>query len=255
MTERELEYWQMGEGVFAFKAQKAPRFEYDKGFYFLSGREKNISKRIKRGCASQKKMALALKSTELIARLPSILFVGITGSLAMHNTQAGDDIDLLVISQKNTMWTSRLLVHVLLKLKGIEIRRFGQKAESNKICLNMWLDESDLTISPSLFAAHELAQIIPLADRLKTYEKLMAKNVWYKKYWPHTHEAKVLRTCKAQKFLPLAIFEPIAYLLQKAYMRHKITREMVSRRRALFHPVDWERRIITELARRGVVLK
>mgnify|MGYP007068927745 CR=1 FL=1 len=84
MTERELEYWQMGEGVFAFKAQKAPRFEYDKGFYFLSGRENNISKRIKRGCASQKKIALELKSPDLKARLPSLLVLGITGSLAIH---------------------------------------------------------------------------------------------------------------------------------------------------------------------------
>ncbi len=254
MTERELDHWQMGEEVFTFKPQNTPRFEHTKGFYFLSGREKIIFKRMKRGRASQQKMTLALKSAELIAKLPSILFVGITGSLAMHNARVSDDIDLLVISRKNSLWTSRFLAHALLKFKGIEVRRFGYKAEKNKICLNMWLDESRLAVAPSLFTAHELAQIIPLVNKNKTYEKLMAKNVWYKKYWPHVQVAKA-KSSKNRNFLPLAIFEPIAYYGQKAYMRHKITHETVGWRRALFHPVDWERKVFAELARRGVVLK
>ena len=60
----------------------------------------------------------------------------------MDNAGEKDDIDLFVITSKGTLWITRLLLVSLLIFMG-QYRGRGKK-ESQKVCLNMLIDEVGL---------------------------------------------------------------------------------------------------------------
>ena len=120
------------------------KVESKNDYYFISGREGLVYKRLIRQRYSNKKMDLAKKASKVISIVPSVKMIGITGSLAMNNASENSDIDLLVIAKRGTLWQTRLLVYILLKLLNYPIRIPGNVKEKDKLCLNMWMDESDL---------------------------------------------------------------------------------------------------------------
>jgi hypothetical protein len=103
--------------------------------------------------------------------------VAVSGALAMSNAAGPlDDIDILIVTQADRLWLARmfviLVVHALRPL-GVEI------------CPNYVMPEHRLELHESgLFAAHELAQLVPLYG-LRTYEALMASNRWLNRYLPN----------------------------------------------------------------------
>ena len=263
---KEIKRWRPGKAIkFGFK--EAPLISSSDGFYFIKGEEKQVEKRLKKEGFSKKKIKIARRYGKVLRTLPFIKFIGITGSLAMKNADFDSDIDLLIITKRNTLWTSRLLVFFLLKFKEIPVRRYFDKEVKNKLCLNMWLDETDLVWGDrNLFSAHEIAQVIPIFNKDKTYERFIFSNSWIFDFWPNaiSNKEKFFKNYnpnKEESFLSRLIYfcvsnfiEPLAYFLQRLYMRGKITREIVSRERAVFHPVDWNKKVIRELKIRGVVV-
>ena len=261
---KEIKRWQPGKGIkFGFK--KAILISSSRGFYFIKGEEKQVGERLKREEFSENKIKIAKKYSEVLKFLPFIKFIGITGSLAMGNADFYSDIDLLIITKKRTLWTTRLLVLLFLKFKKISVRRSFDKEVKDKLCLNMWLDEEDLEWhNRNLFSAHEIAQIVPIFNREKTYERFIFLNSWIFDFWPNAipnkeRFFKYNELKKQERFLNKLFYfcisnfvEPLSYFLEKLYMRGKITREIVSRKRAIFHPVDWNKKLMRELKRRVV---
>ena len=165
------------------------------------------------------------------------------------------------------MWTARLLSYVMLYLSGFSLRRAGKRLEKDKLCLNMWMDETKLKVKSqkskvkNLFLAHEIVQIAPIVNKHKTYERFLWENKWVEEYWPNAVSIKYqvvsrkYKNIRSTKYLILNTLEKMAYWLQYLYMKPKITREVVTPKRALFHPFDWGSRVETELAKRGVYEK
>ncbi len=259
LTARELIKWQAGEKI---NIDKKIIVDSKKGFYFLRDSRGLITKRLLRKRFSAQKMKKARKAGKILNFIPTIKMVGVTGALAMENAPQEADIDLLFITQKGFLWTSRLIVLLLLKLTRFPLRKFGDKQQKDKLCLNMWIDERDLVWPANdrnAYTAHEIAQIIPLINRDNAYEKLIWKNRWILDYWPSAVRIPKVnfRNQKSKSksenpsnpvlkasFLPMASFlskliEPVAYRLQYLYMKKKITREVVTPTRAIFHPYDW----------------
>lgn len=242
LTPFDLIRWRAGKKV----KPRDLKFEIsqERGYLFIKGREGLIFKRTIREKNFQRKKEIAQSAANVLARLSTVKAIGLTGSLAMQNAKDFSDIDFLVITKKRTLWTTRLLSFLLLKLAGIPTRRFGDKIEKDKICLNLWLDETVLTWPKSqrnVYTAHEIAQIIPLVDKGKIFEKFLWLNRWIEKYWPNAVGKKysVVRIPKTGYSILVSIFEPFARSFQYLRMRRKITREKVSKKKALFHPQDW----------------
>lgn len=244
LKKEELEKWLFGKGV-NFKLNKIPQVDFKDGFYFLKGKEIQIKKRIEREKISNFKMEIAIKAAKILSFIPTIKMVGITGSLAMKNADFDSDIDFLIITKKGFLWTSRFLSILLLSLAGFAVRRYGDRYTKDKLCLNMWFDESDLVWQErNIFSAHEIAQIIPILNRDETYERFLFSNKWVLDFWPNSVSIK--RNFKEQnKFFlgrffcfVFGLFEVLAYYLQRLYMRGKVSREIVDYKRAVFHPVN-----------------
>jgi len=201
---------------------------------------KDLQNRIRREKISRTKLLLASKAASFLENIPTIKFVGITGSLAMNNAEEASDIDLMLITKNRTLWTTRGIVLVFLKLFGFKLRRAGQKEEKDKLCLNLWLDEGDLEWKDrNEFTAHEIVQIKPLINKNNTFEKFLFKNKWILDYWPNAVTISRFAgsdSADSSKFNFVRSVEKLAFQFQYLYMKRKITNEIVRLTRAQFHP-------------------
>lgn len=254
LTAGELIKWEAGKKI---KIVKGVSVDSKDGFYFLKGRGGVIIKRLLKRRVAVKKLKIARKAGQILSFIPTIRMVGITGALAMENASPDSDIDLLIVTQKGFLWTSRFITLLFLKLIGFPIRKFGDENQKDKLCLNMWLDESNLSWPAkdrNPYTAHEIAQIIPLIDKQGNYQQLLWKNKWIRQFWPNAVRIQEQRGQKIKKsqFLSLGnlfwgFIELAAMKLQFWYMRKKITREKISPTRAIFHPHDWGKVVLARL--------
>ncbi|MGD8472880.1 MAG: hypothetical protein PVH95_03025 [Anaerolineae bacterium] len=146
-------------------------------FWFLAGRERLVGLREEREGFSQTLWCKARRYVWLMAAMPFLRMVSITGSLAMNNaSSAQDDIDLLIVAAKGRVWLTRGLVILVVRLA---------ERMSIELCPNYILSENYLHLDePSLFIAHELAQLVPLYG-LETYHRLLENNAWVIDYLPN----------------------------------------------------------------------
>ena len=115
--------------------------------------------------------------------------------------------------------------------------------------MNMWLDESDLVWPKkdrNIYTAHEIAQASPLVNKDKTCEAFIYKNSWILDFWPNSVK-KERPSVKNTKF-SRGLVEKICYAIQYQYMKPKITREIVTPTRGIFHPNDWSEVVLSRLS-------
>ncbi len=228
----------------------------------IAKRKKNVVDReIKREPAflQEKKKAIAVNAARTLSFIPSILFIGITGSLAMNNAKRESDIDLLIITRSGTLWPTRFISVVLLLLFGFKLRRAGNRDEADKLCLNMWLDETrlDLPQMPrNAYTAHEIAQTVPLINRDYVHERWVTLNKWIFDYWPNAiqrdaHQKPESPQTTLFDFM-LNLLNPVFFYMEYWYMKPKVTRETVALSLALFHPYDWGTHVISLLKKHGI---
>lgn len=241
LTEGELIKWEVGREVLKNK-KAAGKIIFKNGFYFLSGKEGYTFKRLLRERNYINKVTIARKAGNILNHILSIKGLFITGALAMNSADKNADVDLLVITRRGLMWTSRALVLLLFRLLGFPTRKFGDKNEKDKLCFNLWLDEENLSWPSkkrNIFSAHEIAQIKPIINKDNIYERFLYANRWLKDYWPNSVRIiKPKRRPKGKMINLLYLIEAFARKSQYFYMKRKITKEVVGKNKAVFHPKD-----------------
>lgn len=235
----------------------------DKGYFYLKNKNKIVLKRTRKIKESRRKMELALGVCEKLFSIPTVLFIGVSGNLSMLNADKKDDIDLFVITKKNTVWITRLLLVFYLKILG-KYRGRNDKNVKDKFCLNMLLDESKLTFSNdqrNLYTAHEIAQVKPVLQRKNIYKKFLKKNGWIKEFMPNIEENikikkyKELKSLKARiikKILTFSLIESLAKITQKLKMRKNLTREVIQDGFIALHPRDYKKYVLAQYQKRIV---
>lgn len=218
---------------------------HEKDLYCLVSSKGLFRKREETETISTAKIELARKKTGLLTWMPWIDGIWITGNVAMHNAQNNDDIDLLVVTRDSWLWLTRLIIVIVYGAVGrVRLRRHSLQSVKNKLCLNMYLDTTVLEMPSSkknLYTAHEVAQVLPLFNRNKAYERFLAANSWILEFLPH------IPGIELEKFTPrmssvatkaARIINRCLFTLQYHYMKHHLSRELVDEHRAFFHPRD-----------------
>jgi hypothetical protein len=161
----------------AFSQHKLRKYiSLQHGYYVLRGREHLVQKRVKRGKNSELLWPIAFKYAWLIANLPYVRMVGITGSLSRNNVHSTSDIDFFIVSQHNRVWVSRLLVFIIQKLGSLR---------NIRLCPNYIISERNLAFQEqNLFTAYQLSQLIPITQ-ISTYLRIWRKNPWIKQLLPN----------------------------------------------------------------------
>lgn len=228
-------------------------FQETDGYFTMSGRSNLVQVRQARLIESRKKIVKALWISAILMYIPTIKLVGISGSLSMYNANKQDDIDLFFVTQKHTLWISRMCVALLLALLG-EKRSRRSNLAVNKICPNMFLSESTLSLSKSnrnIYTAHEVAQLKVLYSRNNMYENFLQENKWALQFLPNAfsvskktqHEKKI-----SLSSIFLSPFDYVLFLAQYIYMKKGMKQEKISRNVAMFHPVKKDKAIASLLA-------
>ena len=147
------------------------------GSYFtLPGREEIISIRAQREARSRKLLPRALWYGRVLGVLPYIRMVALTGSLAMSNMEEGKDIDYMIVTTPNHLWTCRAF--------ALLVARFA-RFEGIRLCPNYLITENALALTDqSLYAAHEMTQMIPLSGK-EIYTRMRLMNAWTDDYLPN----------------------------------------------------------------------
>ncbi|MBN1936746.1 MAG: hypothetical protein JW934_18945 [Anaerolineae bacterium] len=146
------------------------------GYFVLSGRESIVQSRLRRANISANLWRKAVRYGWLIAALPFVRMVAVTGTLAVDNADAGADVDYLIVTEPGRLWLVRSLV--------IGVVYLGQ-LERLEICPNYLIAGNALDyFDRSLFTAHELAQMVPLYG-LDVYKVLIQVNAWARCFFPN----------------------------------------------------------------------
>lgn len=209
------------------------------GSYFhLPHRGKTVTIRLQRQKYSLAKKQLAKKIASKLIKLPYIKAVFLTGAVAVGNATVDDDIDLMIVTTPNRLWTARLLVTLWLDIQGLR-RRPTMKNINNKFCTNLFVTEDSLKVpltQQSLYTAHEVIQTQALTDPHRILDKFLLENSWINNYFANV--AVSTETPPNYKQLSRDLIEKIVEKIQRMYMEPKRTREIVSQNKAYFHPRD-----------------
>lgn len=211
-------------------------------YYYLPKRSLLAGYRHKRNQISKPKLGKAYFISKYLAKIPTIEGVFVTGALAMENAHKHDDIDLMIITKTNWLWTTRTVVTLLLQMLGVR-RKPKEESVNDLVCANMYLDESTLAVPESkrnLYTAHEVVQVKPLFNNHHIYQRFLNANRWINQHLPNfTIQPLNPAKQKSRQIQPYSNpLESLAYTLQHRYMQSKITTETVSHHAAYFHPRD-----------------
>lgn len=227
---------------------KKSQIEQSGPYYYLPGRKSLIAKRNKRGKLSSPQLIRAKYLASRLGKVPGVLAIYLTGSLAMQNSAGEADIDFMIITKNNRVWITRFSLTLYTELLGLR-RRPNTSHNSGKLCLNLYLSPISYLLPPqkrSLYTAYELIQAIPLYDPSDTHSSLLAANSWITNFLPNfpfsSHPSK-----SPISSLQPGIIERLAYHLQLLYMRPKLTREYVTPDSAFFHPNDPGSKVLKKL--------
>lgn len=144
--------------------------------HVLAGSEALIATRARRAQASRRLMRQAQAYGGVIARLPFVRMVAVTGSLAVDNAEDGDDIDYLIVTAPGRVWLARALTIAVVRVAALR---------KLTLCPNYVLSESALALPErDAYTARELLQMRPLAGH-DVYSRMLAANAWYHELLPN----------------------------------------------------------------------
>jgi len=199
---------------------------HHEGFYALRGREHLVQERRRRAGHATRLWPVAVWYGRLIAKLPFVRMVAVTGSLAWDNVNADGDIDYLVVTEPDRLWVCRWMIAVL-----TETVRLG----GVPLCPNYVISERALTLTDrNLYTAYELAQMKPIAG-YETYRQVREVNSWVQTFLPNTpplepspeerwpaHAGMGTQLVRAARLLEPVLRTKVGAALERLEMRYRI---------------------------------
>ncbi len=230
------------------------------GYYFLKGKDSLVLKRKQRGVISKVYLTQANTILNVFKLIAWIKLVGISGSLAMENATKSDDIDFFIVTSRNRLWISRIILLALCQLFGKRRKRLDTvRNSSGKFCINILLGEDNLAQdNKNIYLAHEVLQMKVLYDKDNTYQKFLEENEWVFKYLPNWKVSNKYYVSSIKYYgkkqntnfkIPNILInwlEKLVKKLQLNYMGKPKGMEKVTDNALYFHPEDKGEKILKE---------
>ncbi len=204
--------------------------------------------RMEREKRSNDLTASALRVANILSVAPFIKLICLTGAVAAGNSPKEDDIDILIVAQKERLWITRFVVVLILK---IMLLYRTDRTEAGKVCPNIFIEDSSMEWkgNRNLYTAHEVVMMKPLFDRGDYYLRFLTLNSWVKNYIGNFVFEKVdtdinIKTSNKVINVLLLSLENILMKVQLWYMKNKKTIEVTTDKLIHFNRDDNTMRIL-----------
>lgn len=149
--------------------------EHRDNLYFPAGRRDLLQTRTRREALSRDLLEREQRVLALVARMPFVRMVALSGSLAHLNAERSADLDLFVITHPGRVWSVTLSVLVISRLLGWRKR----------MCLNYVISERAMAIEPAdLFAANQIIHLRPIVGH-EVFERFVSANPFVRTFYPN----------------------------------------------------------------------
>lgn len=162
--------------------------EHRDGWYFPSGRGDLIATRARREVLSRELLDRDRRILAMVAHLPFVRMVALSGSLAHLNAEGSADLDLFVITAPHRVWSVTVAAVLLSKLLGCRKR----------VCVNFVVSERALKIEPEdLFSANQIIHLRPVSGH-DVFARFVKANGFVRTFYPNFELREDLKTLRPQ---------------------------------------------------------
>ncbi|KKR98833.1 MAG: hypothetical protein UU50_C0015G0002 [Candidatus Uhrbacteria bacterium GW2011_GWC1_41_20] len=166
--------------------------------------------------------------------IPFIKNVSVINSLSFSNSTDRSDIDILIVTAKNRLWTVRAFTVLLLEILNQNKNKWYQ---ANKFCLGFAFDENRLDLTKIKYKkdidfTYWLSGLMPVCDR-GIYKKLIDENEWIYQELPCWQPKEIIpapvNKTRLEKFLSGQFGDKLEKFLAKIQI-NKILKDPINRR-------------------------
>jgi len=205
-------------------------------FIFLSGRQELVNIRKERYLSSFHKLQQIDKEKWIFKLSPFVKMIAIANTLAYANAKPDGDIDILVVTQKGRLYTTRVFLTFWLLI--LNKWRHG-KYVKDRYCLSFLVSEEGMDMSRLKFSDSDDIYLCFWTKWLKPWyitdkniaNRYYSENKWVKKFIPNTAfintKRKVDEKYFTTKFFELLLHGGLGNLIEKILakmMLYKIKR-------------------------------
>lgn len=199
--------------------------EHVDGHFFPAGRRDLIEVRRMREARSRAFLDSHSVLLHLIAALPYVRMVALSGSVAHLNLEHGGDLDIFLVTRGRRVWSTAVIVILLAKLLG---RR-------RTLCANFIVADTALHFAQAdLFTASQIVGLKPVTGA-DVFETIVRLNPFVQAFYPNAHGADssplrirhgaamrlVRRSIELACWLPSAVVERVCRTAYRAYLRRR----------------------------------
>lgn len=149
--------------------------EYRDGLFFPAGRSDLIATRARREGVSRELLDRDRRILAMLARVPFVRMVALSGSLAHLNAEGSADLDVFVITAPQRVWSVTLAVLVLSRFLGWR----------RHLCLNYVVSERTMKIVPEdLFTANQIIHLKPVCGNA-VFDRFVKTNAFIRNHYPN----------------------------------------------------------------------
>ena len=125
------------------------------------------------------------KYLKFIKWIPGLRMVWIGNSISMNSASKNSDIDLLIVTDNNSMWLVRILVTFIFQILWV---RKNDKHHAGRFCLSFfctvdWLDFWKFNLKRDPYLYFWILYFKPILDFWNTYELFIEKNKSWADFW------------------------------------------------------------------------
>ncbi len=171
------------------------------GFYFPRGRSALVLKRCAHHHRAEKLWGEVLRHRFIFRLTPFLKLVAIGNTLAMGWPKKNSDIDLLVVAEKNRLFTTRFFLTLFTQIFGM---RRSKRKIARRFCLSFFLTENSLDLEKikigreDPYLAFWVTTLVPIYGE---GEEFFATNGWIKKYFPNLKLPAIQKKIRQKSFL------------------------------------------------------
>ena len=127
------------------------------------------------------------KYIKFIKWIPWLKMIWVGNSISMNSSSKESDIDLLIVTDNNSMWLVRILVTFIFQILWV---RKNDKYHAGRFCLSFfctldWLDFWKFSLEKDPYLYFWILYFKPILDYNNTYNLFIEKNSSWANFWEY----------------------------------------------------------------------